>query len=466
MTKREMMPIGCVSMAAGLAQAITSTVLNDPSSAAARATLATASTLLVRHGHAEQLKQAHKEAFRQRELLRQRASVLTTSGSHSDPLIEIASLRDRALTTEQARERRNILRALAQIQSDLLAAINALEPGLGHATTQMACPSAAEIRTALAAHWGASDLKVDDVRLVPGGTSKQTLTFTLTRGSGAAEALVIRKEGAHKAHASTLPLEFALLQLLQSCETLVPEVLLYEPNPAPLGGGFLVMRRAAGRNHGTAVAVTEPIPAAAARDVASTLGHLHGLSLDRIADLVDVNVDLRVQLRSRIDAAEAEWRRDRSVQAPLLEILFAWCRANIPAQLSAPCLVHGDVGFHNILIDAGRATALLDWERSRIGDPMEELSYVRPFIEGALDWDEFVREYQDAGGAPYLGANIKYYEVWRGVWRAAAALSHGGRFDADPCKTPLASAHAGAVFGPRFLVEAGEALSQLLAELD
>src|SRR5260370_15545186 len=128
-------------------------------------------------------------------------------------------------------------------------------------------------------------------------------------------------------------------------------------------------------------------------------------------------------------------------------------RAKVPGRLSERRLIHGDVGFHNILIHEGRINAILDWERARIGDPMEELSYLKPFVVDALPWDEFVSLYEGAGGAPYLEDSVRYYDVWRGAWRPAACFAHGGRFHADPSHIPLPSAFTGMIFGPRFLME-------------
>jgi aminoglycoside phosphotransferase (APT) family kinase protein len=66
----------------------------------------------------------------------------------------------------------------------------------------------------------------------------------------------------------------------------------------------------------------------------------------------------------------------------------------------APCVVHGDIGAHNLLVHDDRLTAILDWEFSRVGDPAEDLGVARPNVIACMDWDEFLRIYRDAGGRP------------------------------------------------------------------
>lgn len=85
-------------------------------------------------------------------------------------------------------------------------------------------------------------------------------------------------------------------------------------------------------------------------------------------------------------------------------MLFAWLRENIPAAPPRASLIHGDAALSNFLIEDGRVTAILDWELAHIGDPAEELAYLRPSIEPILPWQEFLDHYERAGGRPAAGA--------------------------------------------------------------
>jgi aminoglycoside phosphotransferase (APT) family kinase protein len=92
--------------------------------------------------------------------------------------------------------------------------------------------------------------------------------------------------------------------------------------------------------------------------------------------------------------------------------------------VSRICVVHTDVGLHNLLVEDGRIRALLDWEFARVGDPADDLGYARPHVEKLLPWGDFLAEYAAHGGPEYREANARWYEVWRSV-RNAVCCSIG-----------------------------------------
>ncbi len=127
-----------------------------------------------------------------------------------------------------------------------------------------------------------------------------------------------------------------------------------------------------------------------------------------------------------------------------------WLLAHLPPE-EGRTLVHGDYGFHNLLVDPGRSdvTAVLDWELATIGDP---LSDVVSFAKGwgpdaappnpANRWsrsdgrpptqDEVIGWYESATGRRF-GPYRQYYEVfgrWRsiGIMEGIFARSGGARF--------------------------------------
>jgi aminoglycoside phosphotransferase (APT) family kinase protein len=457
----EVLSVAFDRLAVGLSRDLATIVAPDAGSVAAKATLLNATSLLQRYAAADSILRRAAEAQVARGALEDEASRLLDITT-DDPLAALAGTR---LSAAGESARRAILSRAVDIHGALQTDIEALGVPKSPAGTQVMPIAAADILVALTPHFPGVRLSVDNIRLVPGGFSKQIIMFELSRNGAESETLVIRIEGSHKIDKTTLPLEFALLGICFRAGLPVAEPLLFEPRIGPLRAPFLVTRRAPGRNYGNAVTVTEPVPVEAVRDVARTVAKLHSLSPDSFGQFLTPSIDLARQILDRIDAAEAEWLRDRSAESPLLSILFAWLRANMPVSLSASCLIHGDVGFHNILIDEGRVTALLDWERARVGDPMEELSYLKPYVVDALPWKEFVSIYEAAGGAPYLEESVRYYDVWRGAWLTATCFSHGGRFDADPTRIPLPSAFAAMIYGPRFLMQGARALQRALSDI-
>ena len=62
-----------------------------------------------------------------------------------------------------------------------------------------------------------------------------------------------------------------------------------------------------------------------------------------------------------------------SAREPVAEFGFAWLRHHAPRHVQRTVLVHGDAGPANFLFQDGRVTALIDWELSHVGDPMEDI---------------------------------------------------------------------------------------------
>ncbi len=75
---------------------------------------------------------------------------------------------------------------------------------------------------------------------------------------------------------------------------------------------------------------------------------------------------------------------------PLIQLSIDWLADNIPSNLPAPVIVHGDAGPANFLYADGKVTALLDWELVHYGDPMADLAMLclrmlfQPFVPPAL----------------------------------------------------------------------------------
>jgi aminoglycoside phosphotransferase (APT) family kinase protein len=138
---------------------------------------------------------------------------------------------------------------------------------------------------------------------------------------------------------------------------------------------------------------------------------------------------------------------------PLLAGLFAWLRARAPERTLHPVVVHGDLGFHNLLVDGHHVTAVLDWERAHVGDPMEDLTYLRPSIEPVFSWDRFLERYAEAGGHVVVDAELeRFYDVWKDVWRCAQCVRIGADFDRGDTRLPAAI--AGCLLAPQFLASA------------
>jgi aminoglycoside phosphotransferase (APT) family kinase protein len=105
---------------------------------------------------------------------------------------------------------------------------------------------------------------------------------------------------------------------------------------------------------------------------------------------------------------------------PVLDLAARWLEERAP-EPSRRVLVHGDYRVGNVMFDAGGVRAILDWELTHLGDPVEDLGWlcVRAWrfgndalpVGGVGTREALVRAYQEAGGAPVDPAALRYWEV-------------------------------------------------------
>jgi aminoglycoside phosphotransferase (APT) family kinase protein len=83
-------------------------------------------------------------------------------------------------------------------------------------------------------------------------------------------------------------------------------------------------------------------------------------------------------------------------------------------------VVHGDFRLGNVMVGDEGLRAVLDWELSHVGDPMEDLGWlcVRAWrfgsehpVAGIGDYDTLLDEYQKASGLPADRDALRWWEV-------------------------------------------------------
>jgi len=194
------------------------------------------------------------------------------------------------------------------------------------------------------------------------------------------------------------------------------------------GGHFIVMRKAPGKVAGNFFGAQSVIPDDLADILADKMAQLHAIEpLHELGDLTDtIRTELwDLPLRDTVERYIRNWYdfylREQHTPSPALVALYGWLFDNIPDSPGTPRLIHGDIGFHNFLIEDGQMTALVDWEFAHIGDPAEELGYVSVTVGQSLDWNRFMARYQAAGGAFVSARTLRFYGVWAYVRNASGA---------------------------------------------
>jgi aminoglycoside phosphotransferase len=171
--------------------------------------------------------------------------------------------------------------------------------------------------------------------------------------------------------------------------------------------------------------------AALARDFMGQLAALHRI------DVVEQPVEgmgpvepAEIFIRQRIAALRAG--NSGKAWDPLIHLSLNWLEANVPADMPAPVIVHGDAGPGNFLFEGDRVTALLDWELVHYGDPMADLAMLclRMLFQGFVPLPQAFAAYEAAGGHK---VDLKRVRYWRLLFQTGFARR--SRYD-DPDAPP------------------------------
>ena len=193
---------------------------------------------------------------------------------------------------------------------------------------------------------------------------------------------------------------------LAKCGIRAPGFLAAEPKHLALLTTLVPGSDAASRDRAEAEAV--------ARDMVSQLAALHRVDV-RSLDLQafgDPSAPVSARISERLEALQAE--NLATAPDPVLQLALRWLRDNIPSDEGPAVLVHGDAGPGNFLHADGRVTALIDWELSHLGDPIEDLAqiWVRMLFQPFLPMRQVIESYEAAGGRAVDTDRLRYYRLY------------------------------------------------------
>jgi aminoglycoside phosphotransferase (APT) family kinase protein len=177
----------------------------------------------------------------------------------------------------------------------------------------------------------------------------------------------------------------------------IPEVVLREPDPGPLGTPFFVMERIDGRvppdvmpyNFDSWVSAATPAERATLQESSlAVLAALHAVTdpASRFAYLeVDRPGDTAMRRQLADQAAYYDWARE-GLRVPIIDRAFAWLEERFPADEGEAGLCWGDARIGNMLYapDGFEPVAVLDWEMAVLAPPEVDLAwfaYLHTFFE-------------------------------------------------------------------------------------
>lgn len=262
---------------------------------------------------------------------------------------------------------------------------------------------------------GAASLKVASSKQLQGGRSKQTVLATLQdQGEAMPAEIVIRQDWNSSVTGTSVVSEFEVLRSLADTGLKVPRPLLLEPAPEALGGPFIIVHRLPGRGEGNIF--FPPKSEVLAEDVAEQLGRLHALAAAQFENLAGIKTVAFTHEQLRADL-EGYRKLYQQLDKPSQTIggIIDWLSAHIDQVEGPRTLVHGDIGFHNLLVNQGRLTGVLDWELAHLGHPAEDLGYCKGDVEQMTSWSHFMQAYRSAGGPEISDFMVDFFTLWGGL---------------------------------------------------
>jgi aminoglycoside phosphotransferase (APT) family kinase protein len=262
-------------------------------------------------------------------------------------------------------------------------------------------------------------VRLEHVRRLSGGASRATYSVDAVRADGTVEGLIVRTDprGAEK-----VP-EAALLRAAAGAGVPVPRVVAEDDE-------HLVVERIEG----------ETIPRKILRDgefadarpllagqCGEALARIHAIPVDAVPGLVHEDDPVGIW-RTMLDGF--------GQPHPTFELALRWLAERRPA-LTATAVVHGDFRNGNLIVGAEGVRAVIDWELTHVGDPMEDLGWLcvkawrfgvdRP-VGGFGEYADLFSAYERASGRAVDPDVVRWWEVlgtlkW-GIMCIAQAFTH------------------------------------------
>jgi aminoglycoside phosphotransferase (APT) family kinase protein len=230
-----------------------------------------------------------------------------------------------------------------------------------------------------------ADPTVGEPTLLGGGSSKENwavdATWTTAAGRTRHE-LIVRQDPDVGVVANCLQAEFDLLALLQGGAVPVAPTWFSDGSCRWFGRPTVVQGRVRGRSDRGMLTPADPLGLglagrrALAEQLIEVLAAVHAVPVD----VVEPALGRRLDHPAR--AGLTHWRTELSAERAAgagrdsrLDKAFVPLEELAPPPPDRQVLLHGDFRPANVLVDAGRISALLDWEFARLGDPLDDLGW-------------------------------------------------------------------------------------------
>lgn len=275
-------------------------------------------------------------------------------------------------------------------------------------------------------HHNARSVRIENLRLLTGGASRQTWSFdaTIDHADGRSETLQLISRADPRQGPNTMSRETEYKVLEAAYHAGVPVPRMHAMGDDSLGLPFFLMERVEGETIARRILRDEeyaPGRKKMAAQLGAILAAIHRIPLDSPV------VERLPHPQAGLSAAETEMMRiEQTFRAiapephPAYELALRWLKRNPPK--TEATFVHGDFRMGNLIVGPEGVRSVLDWELAHVGDPYEDMGFLctRSWrfgndhlpVAGVGQREDFFAAYEAAGGRKIDPAAAHWWEVF------------------------------------------------------
>ena len=300
-------------------------------------------------------------------------------------------------------------------------------------------------------HWPGTDPTVSGLHRVFGGNARSAWSFRLSTPDGPVGAIALMQHPLGQIE-TNLAHEFDILSQLSGTGMRAPRPLALDTRAKYLDVPTIVLELLPGQ--GSAGGFLNMPETSQGLEILTDLARQTALLHSVSESWVDPGTpSARYELAlGQLDHWEQAFDVARRGPLPALSSVFGWLRAHLPVP-ERIAIVHGDLRPGNFLYVDAQVSAILDWEMSHLGDPVEDLAWMYCRLWSPtrfMSADDFLDVYAQSAGALAPPDVFRYYQVFCEAKFAAISLKASRLFSdgtssnmrhADRFSEALLSAH-------------------------
>ncbi len=297
---------------------------------------------------------------------------------------------------------------------------------------------AGRLRDFLASKLPASgEIRIDKLAPITAGNAREAWQFDFQWIDGTARrqmSCVLMRKAAAGQLETELEREFLIVDVLRGSGVPVARALWIDSDGRWFGRPSFIMEKAAGASDLPPLLKGGPGQDSRrlALNLAAIAARLHTLDYEKLGVDFLPPATIESAAGQQVQYWESLFLKHRMEPHPVMVAAFIWLKEHQPIARRIS-IVHGDFRFGNLLYEGDRINALLDWEMTHLGDPIEDIAWAYRALwspQAFVSLDEFVCRYTELSGIQVDPETLHFYRLLGEVKHSIISLT-GARAFAD-----------------------------------